>query len=159
MKQWFFALAPRERLWVVLGVVATIILLLWFYAWTPLLKYQQTLQNDIAATADDALYLEELRATVNASRKPQGEFDTKTKVQRVVTPVLQRYRLNDSKVLVRLQDQGNNGAQLTLKNAPFDQLVRFLSTLEQQHGIVAAELTLKPNKTSGLTDASITLKR
>lgn len=159
MKQWFFALAPRERLWVVLGMVATVILLLWFYAWTPLLKYQQTLQSDIDATADDALYLEELRATVDANRKPQHAFDTTTKVQRVVTPVLQRYRLNDSKVLVRLQDQGNNGAQLTLKNAPFDQLVRFLSTLEQQHGIIAAELSLKPNKASGLTDASITLKR
>ena len=94
MKQWFLALAPRERLWVILGVIATIALLLWFYAWTPLVKYQQSLKDDIQATQDDALYLQELRTTLNATQKPQRQFNTSTKVQRVVTPVLNRFQLN-----------------------------------------------------------------
>ncbi|HPE58959.1 MAG TPA: type II secretion system protein GspM [Thiolinea sp.] len=161
MKAWFSALSERERHLVL--IVATLIttLLLFFYGWKPLQRYKLSLENDLAATIEDRSYLDQARqqvAVLEAMEEAKPR-DLNTSVQLLSAPLLRRFRLDAGGVLVRSEAKSKDALSLKLEGAQFDQLIRFLSAMENEHGIYVETMALIPSETPGLTGAQLTLKR
>ncbi len=162
MKAWFLALSERERYLLVIGGIVLLAVVLWFYAWTPLLKYKQRLQEDVQAAAEDLTSLQQAQAQIaslQAAAASQQPVDTTTGVQLLIAPVLQKYQLDQAGVLVRSEAKGKDGVNVKLENAQFDQLVNFLGELETQYAIYVTSMALVPADAPGLAGVQLTLER
>ncbi len=162
MKAWFLALSERERYLLIVGGTALLAIILWFYAWQPLLSYQEGAQKDIAATAEDLVYLQQARQKILGAQQEDAMAppkDTTTSVQLLIAPVLKKYQLDTPDILVRSEDKGKDGVSLKLEAAPFDALVLFLGELEQNYAVYATSMALIPADKPGLTGAQLTLER
>lgn len=60
--------------------------------------------------------------------------------------------------LRRYEPAGEEGLNLWLDNVPFDRLVRWLEQLERDHGVIAADLTIRRRAAEGMVDVRITLE-
>ncbi|HPQ95233.1 MAG: type II secretion system protein M [Thiothrix sp.] len=161
MKAWFLALSERERHLVLIVVVLLTALLLFFYGWKPLQRYKLRLENDLAATLEDRSYLDQARqqaARLEAMEEARPR-DTNTSVQLLSAPLLRRFKLDAPGVLVRSEAKSRDVLSLKLEGAQFDQLVRFLGAMENEHGIYVETMALIPSDTPGLTGVQLTLKR
>lgn len=162
MKAWFMALSERERTLVLVGGFVLLAVILYFYAWTPLQRYKSTLERDIAATLEDRGFIREAERQVSdlaQAKSSKRVIDTTTSVQILANPLLQRYQLNKTGVLVRSEAKSRDAVSLKLENANFDALMRFIGDMEKQYNIKASNMALIPTKTTGLTGVDLTLER
>lgn len=162
MKAWFLALSERERYLLIIAITVILGSMLWFYAWTPLVKYKASLDRDLVAAVDNATYLQQAKiqlAVNQAEAANKQPIDTTTSVQIAVAPVLQKYQLDKPEILSRSEAKGKDGVNLRLDNAPFDQVIAFLAELEMQYAIYATSIGLIPGAAPGLAGMQLTLER
>lgn len=160
MKAWFLALSERERYLLVLGGGFLLAILLWFYGWKPLMRYQTRVQEDIQAAAEDLVYLQQAKQMLSSQQPDTNTvIDTTSSVQLLIAPLLKKYQLDKPDVLIRSEAKGKDGVSVKLENAQFDQLVRFLSELESKHAVYVTSMALIPTDAPGLAGVQMTLER
>jgi len=162
MKAWFLAISERERYLLIIGITVILAVVLWFYAWQPLVKYKTRLDGDLVASAENASYLQQAKTELTAKQAAEAAkqpIDTLTSVQIVIAPVLQKYQLDQPGILSRSEAKGKDGVNLKLDNAPFDQVVAFLGELETHYAIYATSIGLIPGAAPGLAGMQLTLER
>ncbi|MBK8452216.1 MAG: type II secretion system protein GspM [Thiofilum sp.] len=160
MKTWWYTLAPRERLWVIVGSLLILATVLWFYAITPLLSYKHALHESHTEALANQLQLKQLAPIVAAQTRPALEEPvTNEKLAYLVEPLLQRYELDRPEILVSQSEVANGAVNLRLQKAPFNQIAALLGALELHHQAYAVQFNITPTPEAGLVNANITLQR
>lgn len=159
MKDWFLALAPRERVIVASGAVALLLLFVYLALWEPLDRRVQGLREGVAAQQGNLAWMlgasEEIRRLRGTGGRPSTADD-----RSLLTIVDQSARESGIKqALHRMEPEGGTGVRLWLAATPFDQLVTWLGQLEREHGIAVSALSLEPKETPGTVEARVTLER
>lgn len=155
MKAWFLGLAPRERLLVGGAAVVLILLLAYLLIIEPLQQRRAVLERGVAAQRELLAWMRDavvpLRgAAAPADSRGQSLFAVVDRSAR--TTVL-------AGALQRVQPEGQGNVRVWFENAPFDDLVRWVATLQREHGITVNTLSIERTDAAGLVTARLTLER
>jgi len=159
MKDWFYGLQQRERMFVGVGAVLTLFVLLWGLLWVPLDKGHTAMRENVA---DWERYLEELRPlgfalnNVNSGTPAQANVAQTPVV--VVDQTLRARGLNNS---LKRRQPTPNGIRVEFENVAFDDLVLWLGDLSSRYAmeVQAGSMTVASRAGPGRINAALTLER
>ena len=159
MKAWYDNLDRRERIMVVSSGIFLFIFMFYVMVWEPLGASVAQLDKRITSdriTLDwmktSAAEVKKLRATdKKTAGLPKGRsllsvIDDSTKKNKLAGNVK------------RIEPRGNDGVQIRLEDAPFNAVVRWLTSLKLRYGISTKSASIDRLEKNGLVNARLTLE-
>lgn len=157
MMNWFNQLAPRERLIVGVGALLAALIVGWRFVWTPLDVRSAELATEVAELSRLVVDLERaatLRGTGTAATAGTSSASPMALVEQTARP------LGLASKLERTRQEGPNAIYVTLRDAPFDLVNAWLTTLELEHGLSVVTVSgISFAGTPGLVNGQILLAR
>jgi len=153
---WYGALDQRERLLVITTAITIVITLFYVVIWEPVhqgLEEQQLLQT---SSNNNLLWMQEAAAEVRGLKAAGGGM-RKVRSNQPVSLVLEQSIASAGLKgnLNKIESSGKKGARVKLDAASFDQMLIWLNTLEQRHGIMVTSANIDRADKSGLINARI----
>jgi len=154
IRQRFEELAPRERRLVYLagGFVAAAAIYLIIVM--PLQAYSSRAASRVAQKTADLAWMQQVAPQVMAAAATGGSGSGESLV------VLVDRTAREAGLGASVRDQspdGDNGLRLRLEGAPFDVMIAWLVSLQQQHGVTVDSANIDAATAPGLVNASLTL--
>lgn len=153
LKTWYSGLQERERNMVVALGIAMGILLIFLLVVLPLKNYFKSLNDDLSYYENQVTTVQKQVAAIK-SAGPANTGNDNISLNQLVNQTAKSYGLSFSRIEER---ERNKEIQLRLDNVEFDQLLRWISLLEQGRGLVVDTLRVSKKDTVGRVDASIKL--
>ncbi|WP_018623962.1 type II secretion system protein GspM [Kangiella aquimarina] len=153
LKTWYSGLQERERNMVIALGVALAILLIFLLVVLPLKNYFNSLNDDLSYYENQAITIEKQVAAIK-SAGPGKVTNDNISLNQLVNQTAKSFGLSFSRIEER---ERNKEIQLRLDNVEFDQLLRWISLLEQGRGLVVDTLRVSKKDAVGRVDASIKL--
>jgi general secretion pathway protein M len=155
VKTWFAGLDPRERRLVMAAAALLLVLLLYVGLWEPLVNNVDRLRSSTAQQQSVLSWMQQaaqevkqLRGGGTVARPATGQsllslVDSSAKAGRLGT------------ALKRVQPDGEQRVRVWLEAASFDDLVRWLTTLQQRQGVHVVSSVFEAKDEVGRVDARI----
>jgi general secretion pathway protein M len=161
MKDWFDNLDTREKRILIVGAVVLLVALMYLLAWEPFIKKSASLEksnqeNEMLLTwmeqsADEA---KELQAKLKANG-PAGS----TKGQSLLGIIDKTAKSgNLGKSVKRVQPDGQTKAHVWLENANFNDVIKWLESLQHKQGIHIVTSVIEKQEEAGLVNARLVLE-
>ena len=158
MKNWFLGLTPRERTLVKYAGSALILFIFYLSIIEPITsRYERNKKNVEAATKTllwmkaAAEEVKQLRGSSSLPNRPQG----KQLILSMVDSSARKAGLGS--VMKRVQPEGESGVRVWFENAPFDELVKWLSVIELKNGLLVNEINIEQTESIGLVNVRVFL--
>ena len=156
---WWNALAAQERRIVASGVLFTLLLLGWAFAWHPLAVKRADLLRDIGNQRSELAYVRAGAAEIERQRatgvRAGGQRAGKSLLALADTTA-RAGGLGDA--IKRGEPVGAKGAKVSFESARFDALVGWLESLARDYGVEAIELSADRADGIGLVNVRVTLQ-
>ena len=159
MKQWWSGLQSSERRVFILGGIALALILPYFGIWLPLQDEVAVLRQQVQEQqavkrwmTQAALEVKQLRGGSGAALKPRDGRS----LMAVVDQTAKRSGLGAG--LKRLEPEGQTAVKVWLEQVSFDDMLRWLTGLEQQNGLAVATITIDRQDAAGRVNARLTLE-
>jgi general secretion pathway protein M len=150
MKAWFQNLQPRERLILLGGVAAVVLIAAWFGVMR-LHAQTEVLRDAVAAKQRMLIDLTRVGTRAAAPANPQGN-------QTLVVVIDGTAREHGIALTTRRPD-GPDGVQVAFSNVPFDMLLEWLVALEKQSSVAVETASFTTAKQKGIVNGQLTLRR
>ena len=160
MKDWFFSLEQRERIFVASGAVAVVLAILYAFVWAPLDRNHKALESSVVDWQQSLTQLRPLRGMqpqTNASGgAPAGAQQTPVVI---VDQTLRARGLDRS--LRRSQPTTSSGIRVEFEDVAFDDLVLWLGDLGTQYSmqVASGSISTSARALPGRINATLTLER
>ncbi len=154
----FQTLNPRERAIVIGGAVVVLCAAIYLLALAPFYSAVNARSQRVATKQADLAWMEASLSevqTLTASR-PQGGPSEESLVV-LIDRTAREANLGSS--LTGQTPSGNSGIRVRLESAPFDAVVQWLGTLQQQQGVEIETATIDRAGAPGVVNATLTLIR
>lgn len=158
MKNWFLSLTQRERTMVQIATSVVVIFMLYLVILEPISSsYEKNKKNVASATktlewmSSAAEEVKQLRGGSLLPDRPQGKQFILSMVDRSAR------KAGLSSVMKRVQPEGDSGVRVWFENAPFDELIKWLSTIESEKGLSVNEINIEKTETTGLVNVRVFL--
>lgn len=161
MRAWFDTLAPRERLFVVLGATIVAIALLWGLIWVPLTKSHDTLVVSVSTWERSLAQLRPLKSLVQTgTTAPLARRADSGQTPVVIIDRTLRAR-GMAGALKRSQPTTSTGIRVEFEGVAFDELILWLGDLSMQYAmeVQAGSLSAAARSGPGRVNATLTLER
>lgn len=155
IRQWLDGLAPRERNLVYVAAAVLGIAVVYFAMVLPVTSAARHREARIAQKTTDLTWMRQVAPQVMAAAAAGNGMASNESLV-----VLVDRTARESGVGSSIRDQspaGQNGLQLRLEGAPFDALVAWLASLQQQYGVRVEAAIIGATNAPGLVNASLTL--
>jgi len=139
MRAWFDSLEQRERLVLSSGAVLVVLIVAWFFIWTPLRSGAADLDDAVAEKHQILATLQ--RAQALGGSAPAGAVGGLIRT------------------LSRNQPDGADGIRVTFQAASFDSLVTWLVALQRSYGVAVESANFDGTRQAGLVSATLVLRR
>jgi type II secretory pathway component PulM len=152
MKAWFQNLQRRERLMVLGGVAAVLLIAVWFGVMR-LHAQTEVLRDAVAAKQ---------RMLVDLTRvgtRPAGPANGQGTNQATLVVVIDGSAREHGITLSTRRPDGPDGVQVAFSNVPFDMLLEWLVALEKQSSIAVESASFTTAKQKGIVNGQLTLRR
>lgn len=158
MKDWIAGLAPRERLALLLGAAAVLVLLVWLLGWKPLAEEAERLETANERQRETLAWMREASAEVEALRRagPQRTAAAGGSLLGLVDRLARQAQVKDR--IRRLQPEGESMVRVEIEATDFNRLIGWLGRLQKQ-GVETTSLSLTRVEGSNEADARLTLER
>lgn len=153
LKTWYSGLQERERNMVIALGIALAILLIFLLVVLPLKNYFKSLNDDLSYYENQVMTVQKQVAAIK-SAGPGKVTNDNISLNQLVNQTAKSFGLSFSRIEER---ERNKEIQLRLDNVEFDQLLRWISLLEQGRGLVVDTLRISKKDAVGRVDASIKL--
>ena len=153
---WLRALAPRERVMVVLCAAVVMLTLVYVAGWKPLVDAHQRREAALERARGIATRIEQAAAEIKASG-PARAVDSTTSLLAAVDQTSRSPTLG--KTPSRVQPEGEKEVKVWIDDVPFDNLLRWLQELEQKYGISTSSAEIERSSAPGLVNVRVTLVR
>ncbi|MCL4791238.1 MAG: type II secretion system protein M [Gammaproteobacteria bacterium] len=155
VQQWFDKLAPRERWMVMAGALLALVALIFAVGIRPVYRAR-------AAAAEQLVEQRRLLADIEQVARRFGPQSaaagTPVSSESVVVLIDRSTRERGlSSYLKRNQPEGNDGVRLRMENAPFDELLLWLSDVQSGQGLAAVSASFDPSGEPGRVNANLVL--
>jgi general secretion pathway protein M len=154
LRSWLGSLAPRERNLVYLAGGLAAVAVVYFALVLPLTTLSGKRAARVEQKSADLAWMRQVAPQVAAAAATSGAGGGESLV------VLVDRTGREAGLGSALRDQspnGEHGLRLRLEAAPFDVLVVWLASLQQQHGVKVEAATIDAVAAPGLVNASLTL--
>ena len=140
IKDWFAALAPRERIMVMVCGVVIVLALVWQLLINPLFVGVTALDKRVADKTARLATMQEQASQIWVDTEATGAAGSPSRSdsagQSIVVIIDRTTRSRQlAQYLKRNQPDGNNGVRLRLEGAPFDTLMSWLGELNNSYGM------------------------
>lgn len=161
MMTWWNTLSLRER-WIV-GIGAGLVGVLLFYAliWHPLQRNLAALHQSVGELRNDVAWMRQAAGDVKrlSSTAEANSQDTPVRDESLLVFVDRTARSAGlGPAVKRVEPQGADQLQIRLEQVSFDQMIRWLGNLEQEHGIALINAVVDRQTESGRVDARLVLQ-
>ena len=159
MKDWFTALAPRERTMVSIAAVLVVLALIYVAAWNPLSSSVASLEQSVEEQQALKQWMQQSAAEVNRLRNASGGVGAgdHRSLLAVVDQTSKQSQLTPA--VKRIEPDGQELVRVSLEQASFDDLVTWLGSLQRNHGVSVADISIDRQPDSGRVNVRLTLKR
>jgi general secretion pathway protein M len=159
MKEWFFGLEPRERLFVGVGAVAVVIAIIWGLLLSPLYGASAATASRIEAKRGTLAFLRGAAAELaGAANVPDARPDLAGQSLVVIIDRSAR-QAGLGAALTNNQPIGEDGIRVRLENAPFDSVARWLGAVDASSGLAIESASFDRAPDPGRVNASLTLRQ
>ncbi len=158
MKAWWEGLEPRERITLMLGGGA-LILVLWLSSYLDMRAESRKIQQRLPEQRSDVTWMQE--AAQEVRRLGAGSRNRATQSQGSVLATVDRTAKSAGlgQQIGRIQPDGELGVKVWIEGAGFDRLLPWIESLEQRQGIRVEAMTVKQTQTAGQVEARISFRR
>lgn len=155
----FKALDSRERLFVVCGAALVVLAAIYLFALSPFYAAVDARARRVADKQSDLAWIQGSIAELQtlAASQPQLAAPSDESLVVLVDRTAREANLGNS--LTGQTPSGNAGIRVRLELAPFDTVVQWLGTLQQQHGVDIETATIDRAGAAGVVNATLTLIR
>lgn len=156
MKQWFLSREPREQRTLMLGGTALALILLYTMVWEPITSRVPEVRETLEQKHADLRWMKQAAARARTLQNRQQQSARPITEQSMLTLVdrtAQQAQIREK--LRRIQPEGNDRVRLWIEQAAFDQIIRWLASLQEEHGIHVESLTLERETEPGIVNARI----
>jgi len=158
MKQWFTQLAPREQLLVGIAGILVILTVIVTLAVRPIINKAVRGHESVA---NKQVLLSDIDRVAARIGPQTGATSTSGNGNQSLVVIVDRttrsYGL--ATYLKRNQPDGATSIRLRFENAPFDAVVEWLGTLQNQHGLRATAANIDTTSATGRVNCNLTLAR
>ena len=155
IRLWLDGLAPRERTLVYVAAALVAVAILYLAVVLPVTSAARHREARIAQKTSDLAWMRQVAPQVMAAAAAgNGVAGNESLV------VLVDRTAREAGIGASIRDQspaGQTGLQLRLEGAPFDALMAWLASLQQQHGVRVDAAIIGAANAPGLVNASLTL--
>ncbi len=156
---WFNQLSPNEKKLMKYGVIIVIIALLWVFVYQPITQSIQSKQRQAFELNKQYVQMQASQGLLIEKRKNASKFhrDNNKPFISWIDEQLEQQQL--SQYVARAEPKDNKTLILTFENIVFDDLAKWLQTLEQNYQITITEADINlTDKSNGLCNARLTLE-
>lgn len=159
MKDWFEALQPRERMFVLSAIAVVALLMLYLIIWRPLDRAHTDMQTSVHTWGTALSELRPLQSQLQSSSLNSAQASRNESLVVIVDNSLRERGLYSA--LQRSQPTAQNGIRVEFENAAFDDLILWLGDLATSHGLQLQSGSFSSNATdnAGRVNATVTLER
>jgi general secretion pathway protein M len=151
MKAWFNSLQPRERLIVLGGIAAVLLVAAWFGVMR--LHAQTEVLRD-AVAAKQRMLVDLTRVDTRPAAPQGGQGNNQTLVV-VIDGTAREHGI----ALTTRRPDGPDGVQVAFSNVPFDMLLEWLVALDKQSSVTVESASFTTAKQKGIVNGQLTLRR
>lgn len=161
MRAWLEALAPRERLAVVLGAAALACVLVYAVLWQPFAARHARLAQVVAEQRALLAWAEQAARTIEGIRQRGATPGAgMAEGQSLLTLVDATTRsAGVAPQVTRVQPEGQDVVRVWLDRVSFNQLALWLARLEGDAGVEAESVTVEPTDRPGQVNVRLGLRR
>lgn len=157
MKQWWSGLNIREQRIVIAGSAVLLVLVVYLFAWEPLVKERTRLQGSIEKLRGDSSWMQEaavkmksLRGSGAVARQPVTSL--LGVINSTARPTLKGAELK------RVEEDRSAGVRVWIETVAFDDLVIWLGDLKRRYGIDVSSVSVEKMGKPGRVNARLILK-
>lgn len=156
VRQWFEGRAPRERWMVTGGASFALLALIFALGIRPVFQARDAAASRLAEQRSLLTDIEQVARRFGpqaaAGAAPAGGGES------VIVQIDRSTRERGlSSYLKRNQPEGNDGVRLRMENAPFDELLLWLSDVQSRQGLAAVSASFDPAGEPGRVNANLVL--
>jgi len=158
MKDWFLSLTQRERTMVQVAASVVVIFIFYLFVVQPIsTNYKKNKKNVAEATQTlewmhaAAREVKQLRGGRLLPEQPQGRQFILSMVDSSVR------KAGLAGVMKRVQPEGDSGVRVWFEDAAFDELIKWLATIESKHGLLVNEINIEKTESTGLVNVRVFL--
>ncbi|HEX5048711.1 MAG TPA: type II secretion system protein M [Gammaproteobacteria bacterium] len=155
MKNWFANLQPRERMIVVVGGALAVLVVLWLAAISPFLERSAELR----ASVDRKQRLLVDLGRVAGAQQSRSTTGTNNPPQQTLYVLVDSTAKQHGLQVPRTRQEGPDGVNVSLQNAPFDALKEWLIELETTHAVSVESASISSAREQGLVNGQVFLRR
>lgn len=160
LRRWYFALPVKEQRMIAAMVAVIIITIFYLSIWEPIHKGLAVERQKQQAQKEVLLWMQEAAIQVKTLRSSGSS--TTIKGRKKPTTLVVETALNNAGLkssVNKIESAGNNGARVSLKDAPFNQVLIWLNTLAKHNGIQVISASIDRGDQSGRADVRLTFER
>lgn len=156
LQQWFDKLAPRERWMVMAGALFALVALMYAFGIRPIYQARDAAAGRVAEQRQLLGDVEQVARRFGPQSGPVAR--TQASGESVIVLVDRSTRERGlSSYLKRNQPEGTDGVRLRMENAPFDELLLWLSDVQSGQGLAAVSASFDPSGEPGRVNANLVL--
>jgi general secretion pathway protein M len=158
MNAWWRRLSERDRLTLTVGAIIAAAILLWAFAWQPLVRAQAQLDARVRQSEQDLAWMLQMSSTLK-QRRMQGANVGLERAGRSLLALADgtAREAGLEGVLKRVEPVGEGRVNVWLENTAFDHTINWLEALKQRFGVRVDELSIDRAAAPGTVNARITL--
>lgn len=158
MKSWFLSLTPRERMMVQAAGSVIGLFIIYLFIIEPIsTNYERNKKNVLSAT-ETLIWMNNAAREVDALRGGELSTERKQGKQFILSAVDKSARQAGlATVMKRVQPEGESGVRIWFENAAFDELIKWLATVESKHGLLVNEINIEKTESTGLVNVRVYL--
>ena len=157
--QWLDTLNKRERIIVTGGAICFIFLMFYLLLWEPVTSHYDQQQQQLSSQRQLLQWMQDAADEIQAINASGGNFAARFSNQSISSLADRSATTSGVKPYINKIEQSKSGVKVTLKNASFDNIVKWLTDLSNKYNIQATRIKVEKSQISGAVDADITLER
>jgi len=159
LTQWLNTLETRERHIVITGAISLLIILFYLIIWDPITSRQE--QQQLTYDSQRQLYswMKGASNEIHLLSSAGGSNISRFRNQSISSLADRSAITSGVKPFIEKIDQSKKGVKVSIKSANFDQIITWLTDMENKYGIIASKVKVEKTKTQGAVDIKITLER
>ncbi|MBL4826484.1 MAG: type II secretion system protein M [Spongiibacteraceae bacterium] len=157
MQEWFEHLKRQEQLMLLIGGSLVVIYLFIVVLWQPMVESSELLEVKNNTARESLQNVKQLAAKYKqlekSGKKKSGSSGTS--LTRLIDQSVKKNEL----YMKRFQPSSSGDVQVRFENAVFNNVIAWLSQLENEHSVFIKDLSVSPGNGSGLVNVSVRLRQ
>lgn len=159
MKEWFSGLTQREQVMVQVAGLVTAIFVLYLLVLEPISSNYLKNKKNVSAATETLQWMRSAAEEIK-SLHGGGLVSERPQSKQFVLSVVDRSarKAGLASVMKRVQPEGDSGVRVWFENAAFDELIKWLATVESEHGLSVNEINIDQTELTGLVNVRVFLE-